>query len=702
MLRRSRLFVLAVFVLLWAIPLSHAEEGFWTFHNPPLNLLKAKYGLTVTRAWLDHLRLSSVRFSNGGSGAFVSPNGLLLTNQHVAQGQLQKYSTAKRDLIRDGFYAARLGQELKCPDLEVDVLVAMTDVTIQVRKAGKGMVDGSKAQKAMDDKIIAIEREGSNRSGLRAEVVSLYHGGEYWLYEYKPYTDIRLVFAPEQQVAFFGGDLDNWTYPRFDLDIALFRVYEYGKPLKSNNFLKWSTKGATPGSLVFISGNPTSSERQETMAQLEFRKEISVPLGSEYLHHRLSAMKSFAATGPEQARLVASTIFGLQNSLKINEGRAAALSDNSALQSRQREEDEFRRKIASEPELERAYGDAWDTIASGEQSMAEAITTRIFRRTDSRLFGFALDLVEIATELAKPDADRLPQFHDSEVASLKDRLLSPEPFNVSLEELNMSTALRLGQEKLGAKDPYLDALIQEGDIELSVKHLVEGTKLISPEFRKTLLDGGSALILTSTDPMIVAARRVDIIDRETNARVRNIEERLLAPASEKLGAARLLLFGKDIYPDATSSPRFSFGTIEGYSNDGTVVPPVTTFFGLYDRAASFGYKPPFDLTLRQIAARKTIALSTSVNFAVRSEILAGYSGAPVTNTDGELVGVVFDGNNEALANDLVYAEEKGRAVAVDSLGMLEAMRKIYHANALVNELDGRSHSRRAAAWTNTH
>ena len=288
--------ILAVAVLA-AAPVIRAEEGMWTFDNPPLKQLAAKYNFHPTQEWLDHLRLSSVRLNDGGSGSFVSPDGLLLTNHHVARGQLQKNSTAEHDYLLNGFYAATPDQEMKSPDLEINVLVGMQDVTARVQGAAKGIADDAKALKAREAEIAAITKESKDKTGLRSDVVSFYNGGEYWLYQYKAYTDVRLVFAPEQQAAFFGGDPDNFTYPRYDLDMALFRVYDNGKPLHTDNYLKWSAKGAAPGELIFISGHPGSTSRQDTMAQLLVERDVVEPAVTEYLKRRIAAAQAYAAQG---------------------------------------------------------------------------------------------------------------------------------------------------------------------------------------------------------------------------------------------------------------------------------------------------------------------------------------------------------------------------------------------------------------------
>ncbi|HEY1901395.1 MAG TPA: S46 family peptidase [Terracidiphilus sp.] len=676
-------------LLLAAGPIVHAEEGMWTFDNPPLKLLKAKYNFTPTQAWLDHLRLSSVRLNDGGSGSFVSSNGLLLTNHHVARGQLQKNSTAEHDYLLNGFYAATPDEEMKSPDLEVNVLVGMEDVTARVQGATKGIADDAVALKARDAEIAAIEKASKDKTGLRSDVVSFYQGGEYWLYQYKAYTDVRLVFAPEQQAAFFGGDPDNFTYPRYDLDMALFRVYDNGKPLHTDNFLKWSAKGAAPGELIFISGHPGSTERDDTVAQLLMQRDVIGPAVTEYLERRVASAEAFAAQGPEQARMVGSTIFSLQNSLKVYIGRKEALANPVILAKKQAEEADFRAKVAANPEWQKAYGDAWDTIARVEEQLKPEIKGELFHRTDSRLFGLALNIVQYVAEIKKPDGERLPQFHDAGLASLKFQMLSPAAIEIPTEKLYMTSALKLGEEKLGKDDAYIQAILQGGDVDQTVDSMIDGTKLADPAFRKSLLDGGEAAVASSTDPMIVAARRVDPIVRATTIRLRDTYGSVLTKEGEKLGKARFLVYGKDVYPDATFTLRLSYGTVTGYPYNGTIAPPFTTYYGLYDRAASFSNKAPFNLTPKQEAGLSKLDLSTPLDFVSTGDIIGGNSGSPVVNRDGELVGLIFDGNIESMAGDFVYDGTKNRAVAVHSAGMMEGLRKLYHADALADELEGK-------------
>ena len=666
-----------------------AEEGMWTFDNPPLKTLADKYNFHPTQAWLDHLRLSSVRLNDGGSGSFVSANGLLLTNHHVARDELQKNSTAEHNYVRDGFYAATPDQEMKTPDLEINVLVGMEDVTARVQGAAKGAKDDAAALKARQAEIAAIEKESKDKTGLRSDVVTLYDGGEYWLYQYKAYTDVRLVFAPEEQAAFFGGDPDNFTYPRYDFDMALYRVYDNGKPLHTDNYLKWSAKGAAPGDLVFVSGHPGSTSREDTVAELLLERDVIEPQFIAYLQRRIDAEQAFAKLSPENQEWVGTNVFLLQNSLKVYLGRKEALSDKTIIDKKQAEEKDLRDKVAANSELEKQYGDAWDEVAHAVDLARPEMTKRIFRRTDSQLFGIAFQIVQYVAEVKKPDGERLPQYNEAGLESLKFQLLSPAPIHPSIDKLYMKTALTLAEEKLGANDEYLQAILQGGDIDKTVDALVDGTKLGDPDVRTALLEGGEAAVAASTDPMIMAARRVDPVWRASYVFYRDHISSVFQAADEKLGKARFAVYGKNAYPDATFTLRLSYGTVDGYPYNGTIAPPFTTFYGLYDRAASFSDQAPWNLTPKEEAARDKLDLATPMDFVCSCDVTGGNSGSPVVNKDGELVGLIFDGDIESLAGDFVYDGTKNRAVAVHSSGIIEGLRKIYGVGSLADELEGK-------------
>jgi hypothetical protein len=662
----------------------------WTFDNPPIKQLKERYGFQPTPEWLDHLRLSSVRFNDGGSGSFVSPRGLVLTNHHVALGQLQKVSSPAKDYVRNGFYARTEGEELKCPDLEVNVLVAMEDVTPRVRSAVQPGMTGEAALKARKAEIARIEKENLERTGLRSDVISLYQGGEYWLYQYKKYTDMRLVFAPEQQIAFFGGDPDNFTYPRHDIDFALFRVYENGRPVQSNHYLKWNAKGAADGELVFVSGHPGSTSRLRTMTQIETERDYNLPLDLKILSRRGETARRYAAQGPEEARQAVGIIFGVENSLKAYKGRAQGLSDKNLVAKMQKDEASFRALVTSNPTWEKAYGGAWDAIAQAEIKHREMLKTYRLRSLRwSRLADIALNIVQYVAEVKKPDGERLRGYHDSQLDSLRFRLFSPAPIYPRLEVTMLEGALQLSLEELSANDPFLKAVLGARTPAEAAKAAVEGTKLADPAFRKSLVEGGEAAVQASSDPMMALARTIDPFDRQRIKALEDNVESVETPAGERIGQARFAVYGKSLYPDATFTLRLGYGAVKGYPMNGTQAPPMTTFFGLYDRAYSFGLKPPYSLPARYLERRSRLDLDGPLDFVSTCDVVGGNSGSPVVNQQGELVGLIFDGNIESLVGDYVYYEVNNRAVAVHSGAIIEVLRELYDASPLADELEGK-------------
>jgi hypothetical protein len=669
-------------------PVLRADEGMWTFDNPPTKLLQQKYNFTPTQQWLDHLRLASVRLNDGGSGSFVSPHGLLLTNHHVALGQLQKNSSAEHDYVKDGFYAETADQEMKSPDLEVNVLVSSENVTDRINaslKTAKNAEEEFAKRKAV---IADIERESTDKTVLRSDVVTLYSGGEYWLYRYKKYTDVRLVFAVEQQTAFFGGDPDNFTYPRYDLDMALFRVYENGKPIDSKDYLKWNAKGAGDGELVFVSGHPGSTQRLTTYSDLVSLRDDNLPYIIQSYKRRIGVLKEYAARGTEQSRQATTLIFGLENGRKVFEGRRDGLRDKNLMDKKRKEDEDFRAKVMGNPEWKKEYGQAWSMEEEALQKERPRIKQQYFRSTDSQLSALAVQLVTYVAEVKKPDGERLPGFHDAQLDSLKHRLFSPAPIYPELEIARMTSSLEAAQKELGPDDAWLKAVLDGKTPGEAAKQLISGTKVADPALRKALVEGGTDAVQASTDPMITMARRIDPIRREQikwfEDNVQSVAER----AGEMLGKARFAVYGKDTYPDATFTLRLSYGQVQGFPMNGTIAPYKTTFYGLYDRAASFDYKEPFDLPKRYIDGKDKLDLSTPFNFVTTNDIIGGNSGSPVVNRNGEIVGLIFDGNIESLVGDFVYDSYQNRAVAVHTGGMTEAMKKLYGAQKLVDELLG--------------
>ncbi|MGD0337267.1 MAG: S46 family peptidase [Bacteroidota bacterium] len=667
------------------------DEGMWTFDNPPFKQLKDRYNFTPTQEWLDHIRLSSVRFNDGGSGSFISPTGLVLTNHHVALDQLQKVSTPEKDYVHDGFYAATTAEELRCPDLELNVLMSFENITDRIFSVIKKGMSDQEVYDARKAEIAKIEKESLEKTKLRSDVVSLYDGGEYWLYRYKKYTDVRLIFAPEQQIAFFGGDPDNFTYPRYDLDMAIFRVYENNKPVESTHYLKWNPKGAADGELVFVSGHPGSTSRLNTMAEIEKERDYLYPLRLKTLKRRLDVLKRYATLGTEQARQAGNMIFYIENAIKAFTGEYNGLLDKNLIAKKQTEENDFQTRVNSKPEWKSEFGGVWDTIAETQKKHIEKMNITRYRAIrGSRLALMAMDIVWYVTEIQKPDGKRLEGFHDSQLESLRYDLLSPAPFYPVLEETIFADVLRESLEQLGLDDPFIKTVLGTWLPEEVAKELFTNTKLADPAVRKALIEGGEKAVAESTDPLIALMRKADPVLRELRKWVEDNIDSQMKIAGEKLGKARFAIYGKSVNPDATFTLRLSYGTVKGYPMNGTIAPSKTTFYGLYDRASSFDMKQPFDLPARYLDRKEKLDLSTPLNFVSSCDVIGGNSGSPVIDRNGELVGLIFDGNIESLIGNFIYSDETNRAVAVHSAAMIEALRKLYDAGKLANEIEGKS------------
>jgi hypothetical protein len=678
---------LGIVSMAWVAP-GLADEGMWTFDNPPRKQLKDRYGFEPTQQWLDHIRLSSVRVGDGGSGSFVSPNGLLLTNHHVGRGQLQKLSTKDRDLVRDGFYARTLEEELKCPDLELNVLVSLEDVTTRVLGAVKPQMTPKEALDARRAATAEITKESTERTGLRSDIVSLYNGSEYWLYRYKKYTDVRLVMAPEGQIAFFGGDPDNFTFPRHDIDICFFRAYENGKPASTEHFLKWRTAGAADNELVFVSGHPGSTNRLQTYAQIENQRDNVYPSRLKSVVRQIALMKKYSARGPEQARQAAGSIFGLENGQKVMKGEYEGLLDKNLMAKKFQEEKDLRDKVNANPEWKKEFGWAWDTIAAATERQREMTRQSRGRVIRGRLYSIAAQLVQASEEMKKPNGERQPAFQDANLASLKFRLFSPAPIYPELEELQIADGIAESVETLGENDPFLKETLAGRTPEQTAKELVAGTKLMDVAVRKQLFGGGEAAIAASTDPLIQIARKAQPMVNELRKWTEKNVSGPMTAASEALGKARFAVYGKSMNPDATFTLRLSYGTVKGYPMNGTQAPTKTTLYGLFDRALSFNNQGAWVLPKRFFDRKASLELSTPLDFVSTCDIIGGNSGSPVVNKEGEFVGLIFDGNIESLSGRYLYDETANRAVAVHPGAIVEAMRKVYDAGTLADELEG--------------
>jgi hypothetical protein len=667
----------------------------WTFDNPPLKIWKERYQFEPTAAWLERVRLASVRLAEvgttvgGGSGVFVSAEGLVATNQHVGGGQLAKLSTKERDIVRNGFYARTRAEELKCPDFEASVLASYEDVTRRVQGAVRPNTSPSEAAAQRKAEVAKIERESDQQTGLRSQVVTLYSGGEYWLYRFKKYTDVRLVFAPEEQIAFFGGDYDNFTYPRYNLDVTFFRVYENNQPARTENFLRWSKTGPAEGDFVLLSGFPGSTNRLLTTAQLRYQREVGNPLQMRVWSSRREALRRFAARGPEQARRAQAPQRSLSNSIKRLTGQQEGLMNARSFARKEAEEKALRDAVAARPEWQKSYGGAWAEIEEAYKELPRVAPRLAFTTlAPSRLGEIATRIVRYAEETRKPNDQRADEFRDNRLEAFRLSLFSPAPVYPDIEEAVLAAALREARDALGNDDPFVRAALGSQTPEEAARRLVAGTKLADVAARRALIEGGAEAVAKSDDPLIVLARAVEPVARELRAweesRVRSVE----ASAGQRIAEARFAVYGKTVYPDATGSLRLSFGTVRGYEEDTTLVPFQTTFHGLYDRAAGFGERPPYDLPARFRERKGALELSTPFNFVYTGDTIGGNSGSPLLNREGHVVGLNFDSNIQKLPNRYWYVDEAegGRAVALHSAAVVEALTKMYDAAGLVEEL----------------
>ena len=682
--------ILALFSLQTLNFTALADEGMWPFNNVPRAEIKKKYGFDVTDEWLRKVQLASVRFNSGGSGSFVSPNGLVLTNYHIVEDIVNDVSTPQKDLAKEGFVARTPAEEIKAPSLELNVLMSIEDVTARVNGAVKTGTSDAQAFAARRAEIAAIEAESTKATGLRSDVIALYQGAQYNLYRYKKYTDVRLVFVPEFQAAFFGGDPDNFNFPRFNIDMALVRVYENDQPVHPPSYFKWSTTGAKEGDLVFVTGNPGSTARLNTVAHLEELRDASIPIILRLLERREAMLKKYMAMGEEQTRRAENELNSIQNSLKVYRGQLAGLKDKALMDRKRMDEMALRQWIFANPDRQKTYGDAWDAIAKAHQSLPSYIRERrIFDQAagfNTTTFGFARTLVRLADESQKPNAERLPEFTDARRASLELALYSPAPIYDDFEKLKLADSLGFMVEMLGADHPLVKQIMNGKTPEARANELIEGTKLKDVAYRKELAAGGKRAIESSTDPMTVLARLIDPKARDLRKRFENEVTGVERTNYAKIARARFANEGTSIYPDATFTLRLSYGAVKGYMENGKRVAPFTTLGGLYDRAANFKYQFPYNLPPRWMEKKPAIKMSTPFNFVSTDDIIGGNSGSPVLNKNAELVGLIFDGNIQSLVGNFIYDESQNRAVAVDVRAMIEALRKIYGTSEVLDEL----------------
>jgi hypothetical protein len=685
-----------MFVALAALAMAasvHADEGMWVFNKLPLEHLKRAYGFEPTAGWVDHLRSSAVRFNSGGSGSFVSADGLVMTNHHVGADMLQKISTPQKDYYKDGFLARSYGEEVKAPDLELNVLVGIEDVTDRVLAAVKPGMDDAASATAKRGAMATIEKESTDRTGLRSDVVTLYNGGRYHLYTYKKYTDVRLVFAPEFAIAFFGGDPDNFEYPRYDLDVCFFRAYDNGKPARPEHYLKWSPSGAKDGDLVFVAGHPGRTNRLNTLAHLEYLRDVSYPFALDLLRDREAFLLSYSKRGAEQARQAKEDLFGIQNSRKARTGGLEGLRDRALFERKRQDEQALRDRVAASPKTS-DYGKAWEKIAASQNVAREIARPLNFLERglafDSRLFSIARELVRLAEESTKPNPDRLREYRESALESLKLDLFSDAPIYPEFEAAKLAHSLAYWRDTVGPNDPMVERVLRGRSPEVVARSLVEGSKLADVALRKSIAEGGRPAIEQSNDPLIKLALAVDPEARALRKRFENEIEGVQTAQYGLIARALFEVKGDTVYPDATFTLRLAFGTISGYTAGGKTFAPFTTIGGAFEHAKAHGNTDPYELPPSWFKARDSgrLNLETPLNFVSTADIIGGNSGSPVVNRNNEVVGLIFDGNIQSLVLDFAYDDRVARAISVDSRAIVEALRNIYEAGALVKELTG--------------
>ena len=690
--KTMRRIVASMGVLAAGTPALLGDEGMWLYTNPPLARLKERYGFEPGKEWLEHLQKSSVRFNSGGSGSFVSKDGLVMTNHHVAADALQKMGTPERNYYRDGFYAKTRGEERKCEAMELNVLESIEDVTARVEGAVKGDMKPDQAAKARRAVMNNIENEETKKPDRRSNIVTLYKGEAYHLYRYKRYTDVRLVWAPEQQIAFFGGDPDNFEFPRYCLDAAFFRVYENDKPAEIKHFLKWSANGCADGELTFVSGHPGRTNRLATVAELEYTRDIGYPYLMQRLYRMEVLLNAFSARSEENARQAKELLFSVQNSRKARLGGLGGLMDPAVMARKRAEEAKLREAAEKDPKLADAKG-AWDKVAEVYKTRAKILKRHGMLEGGaafaSDLFGIARTLVRSAQERDKPQAERLREFIDSNKQPLELQLFSEEPIYEGFEILRLADSLASLSEQLGHDDPLVVKVLAGKSPVDRAAELVNGSKLKDVATRKKLYEDGLPAVTASKDPMIELALLVDPESRELRKVMENEVEEPQRQAYAQIAKVKFALEGTSTYPDATFTLRLSYGPVKGYQEAGKKVAPITTVGGLYERSKGQNNKAPFDLPPLWAKKKDSINLDTPFNFVSTADIIGGNSGSPVVNKAGEVVGLIFDGNIQSLVLDFAYSEEQARAVSVCSQVITEALRKVYDASPLADELQGK-------------
>ncbi len=682
----KRLVLTGIAAMLPALVL--ADEGMWTFDNPPRAAIKDKYGVELTAAWLDRVRLGTVRLENGCTGSFISDTGLILTNHHCAESCIAQNSTAERDLLTDGFLARTRGEEKRCQSQAVSVLVGTEDVTAGISAATRGL-EAAAAVEARRQAQTRLEQACEKDAGgaLKCEVVTLYQGGQHWLYKYRRYDDVRLVFAPEKSIGSFGGDPDNFQFPRWTLDMSILRAWDGDAPARTPDRLRFNWAGVDAGDPVFISGHPGSTARLETHAQLLAERNAYLPFWLLRYSELRGRLIQYGKTGDEPARTIVDDLNSIENSIKVRRKQLDALLDETMMKRHAAAEDELRRAAAADPSLAGAVS-AFDEIAAAQQVFRDIVVRHTFLEGSAGfntvLFNHARNLVRAAEERGKPNDQRLRAYTDARLPRLEQGLKAASPIYPELEKVKLSFALERMREWLGPDDPVVRAVFGRSDPDQLAARLIDGSGLADPELRMALYAGGQAAIEASKDPMIELARLVDPESRALRKRMEDEVEGPTTRGQEAIAAARFAVYGTSAYPDATFTLRLTYGAVEGWVEKGEPVAPFTRLERAFERATG---REPFQLPESWLAKSHLLDMATPMNFTSTLDITGGNSGSPVLDADGEIVGLAFDGNIHSISGDFWYDAAMNRAIAVDARIMRMALEKVYEAKELLAEID---------------
>ena len=679
--------ILAAVLAIYSISV-FADEGMWTIDNFPADQIAETYNVDINDQWLRSTQLATTRLENGCTGSFASPDGLILTNNHCTWGCIRNLSSEDRNLSDEGFMAMSRGEELQCPGQQVSVLIDFDDVTSKMASATANLED-AEANEARKAKLTDLESECEKAADgeLNCEAVSLYNGGQYFIYKYKRYDDVRLVFAPELDIAAFGGDPDNFNFPRWSLDMSFLRAYEDGKPAATPNYLHWRKAGPAAGDPVFISGHPGSTDRQLTLSQLRMLRDVSYPLWLLRYSELRGRMLAWADTSPEAARIVQQRILGLENGIKVRRNQLKALHNDEMMSLKAEEESEQRTAVAANPEWQAAYGEAWHLIDSAIEAHRNMYEEHLFIEDaaglQGDLFNYAKTIVRGTAERELPNNERIRAYTDAGLPQVEQGLLAERPIDKDYEKLRLTFSLDKMREYLGPDSKYVHLILGNESPAALATQLIDGSRLDDPAYREELWTGGIETVAASDDPMIKLALALDDHARALRKRYEDDVEAPRTRGEEMIADARFKVYGMDTYPDATFTLRVTFGAVEGWKDKGEMVDPFTRTNRLFGRATG---QRPFMLPDSWQQAREDLDPDTAFNFVATTDITGGNSGSPIVAADGALVGLAFDGNIHSIAGSYWFDKSINRTVGVNTAIILEALSTVYGADHLVKEL----------------